>query len=101
MKVRSAALTLALTAAGMALAGGLLSPAHDVSMAQEPGSGAAPPPEPSPTPAPRPTATPPPPIPPGPAPTPSPTPTPAPAPGRAESTPVSAQDAGTESILQA
>jgi hypothetical protein len=101
MKVRSAALTLALTVAGTALAGGLLSPAHDTSMAQEPGSGAAPPPEPSPTPGPHPTPTPPPPIPPGPAPTPSPTPTPAPAPGRTEASPPSAPDRGTGPISQA
>jgi tetratricopeptide repeat protein len=68
MRVRSAALFLALAVAGATFAGDVLS--------QEPVPVAAPPPEPTPTPAPNPTPTPPPPIPPGPA------PTPLPAPGR-------------------
>src|SRR5881296_2303959 len=97
MRVRSAALLLALIVAGPTLAGGLFSQAAAAVM--------APPPEPSPSPAPSPTPTPPPPIPPGPAPTPTPTPTPAPAPGPAgaPASPsfASAFDRGTASIAQA
>ena len=92
MRVRSAALVLALIVAGPTLAGGLFSQAAAAVM--------APPPEPSPSPAPSPTPTPPPPIPPGPAPTPTPTPTPAPAPGRSRTT-KSPSEAGLASISQA
>src|SRR3989441_2096817 len=92
MRVRSAALVLALIVAGPTLAGGLFLQAAAAVM--------APPPEPSPSPAPSPTPTPPPPIPPGPAPTPTPTPTPAPAPGRSR-TAASPSRAGTASIAQA
>jgi hypothetical protein len=103
MKVRSAALFLAV--AGATFAGDVLSPRHGCLFAQERVPGAAPPPEPSPTPGPNPTPTPPPPIPPGPAPTPSPAPTPAPAPGRtgarASSSPGSISGSGTASIVQA
>jgi len=105
MKVRPAALFLALAVAGATFAGDVLSPRNGRLFAQEPGAQAAPPPEPSPTPGPNPTPTPPPPIPPGPAPSPSPTPTPAPAPGRsgarAPSASGSISGSGTASIVQA
>jgi len=103
MKVRSAALFLALAVAGATFAGDALSPRHGHLYAQEPAPGTAPPPEPSPPPGPNPT--PPPPIPPGPAPTPSPAPTPAPAPGhpgaRTSSTPGAISSSGTASIVRA
>src|SRR5206468_9208536 len=95
MRVRSAALVLALTA-GTFLAGAPLPPAPGVAFAQEPEPGAAPPPEPSPSPAPSPSPTPPPPIPPGPAPAPS----PAPAPGRSGAA-AARSDFGTAPIVQA
>src|SRR5256885_3485834 len=99
MKVRSAALFLALAVAGATFAGDVLSSRHGGPFAQEPGQGAAPPPEPSPTPGPRPTPTPR--IPPGPAPT----PTPAPAPGKSGARPASSggsiSSSGTASIVQA
>src|SRR5437899_1451233 len=100
MRVRSAAVVLALIVAGAALAGGLLSQPAAAAIAPEAVTRAAPPPEPSPSPVPSPTPTPPPPIPPGPAPTPTPTPTPAPAPGRSR-TAASPSRAGTASIAQA
>jgi hypothetical protein len=97
MKVRSAALFLALTAAGTALIGGLSAPAHGAVIARGQEPGAAPTPEPPPTPAPSPTPAPTPPIPPGPAPA----PTPAPAPGRLSGAMGSASDSGAASITQA
>src|SRR2546425_3991382 len=100
MRVRSAAVVLALIVAGTALAGGLLSHAAAGAIAPEAVTRAAPPPEPSPSPGPNPTPTPPPPFPPGPAPTPTPTPTPAPAPGRSR-TAASPSGTGTASITQA
>ena len=100
MRVRSAAFIVALTVAGTALAGGLLSQSAAAAIAPGVDLRSAPPPEPSPSPAPSPTPTPPPPIPPGPAPSPTPTPTPAPAPGRSR-TAASPSETGTASITQA